>query len=158
VVSRKKLIEILACIGIVLIVGAIVFPVFAQTKNGKGSPCLRNVKRLANGISIYQADHDGYLPLARNWQDALYPYHRVREVNCDASPTKRYGYALYEPLLGKKAASVKEPQTQMMVLESTALIPNAVGDESLLPNPGRHRGINYIGYLDGRAKAVKSPN
>ncbi|MGV3618073.1 MAG: prepilin-type N-terminal cleavage/methylation domain-containing protein [Fimbriimonas sp.] len=153
----KKLIEALAAIAIVLFVAAVAFPVFATTGRGDRARtlCLSNGKRLGLGTLLYASDYDERLPLAPRWLDDLDPYVKDRSIACPATPNRRYGYAMDESLAGATLKWLANPEARVVVFESVALIPNAAGDEGLLPNPGRHGGRNTIAYADGHAKWVR---
>jgi len=57
------LIELLVVIGIIAIVAAILFPVFATAReNGRRSACASNLKQLATAIQLYAQDYDEHLP------------------------------------------------------------------------------------------------
>jgi hypothetical protein len=105
---------------------------------------------------MYSADHDDRFALAANWEESVVPAYTKREFHCPEAPGGRYGYAMVTARSGEKATEIKEPEKALLTIESAACIPNAHGDESLRPNPGRHRGRNYVGYSDGHAKASPS--
>jgi prepilin-type N-terminal cleavage/methylation domain-containing protein/prepilin-type processing-associated H-X9-DG protein len=57
------LIELLVVIAIIAILAAILFPVFAQTREkGRQTSCLSNMKQLGLGFAAYLADYDGVFP------------------------------------------------------------------------------------------------
>jgi prepilin-type processing-associated H-X9-DG protein len=158
-VKSKRLIEALAAMGILLVLAAVLFPLYGSTGHGyaRKTHCLSNGKQLGLGMLLYASDYDERLPLAARWLDDAYPYVKNGRLACPMSPTKQYGYAMHESLSEAALKEIEEPAGRMMLFESIALIPNAAGDEALLPNPGRHAGSNTIVYADGHAKGVKSP-
>ena len=65
------LIELLVVIGIIAILAAILFPVFAAAKeSSKQVVCLSNVRQLGLGMQLYLADHDDVWAPALSWSDA----------------------------------------------------------------------------------------
>ncbi|MGV3618072.1 MAG: hypothetical protein ACO1SV_22325 [Fimbriimonas sp.] len=154
-VSRKKLVEILVCVGIVLIIGAIILPVFGQSKGKQWNRCLRNMKQLGQSSLLYRTDFDDHLPLADRWEKGLALYQLGHSLSCDATPEKEHGYAMMESLSGVGGKTILKPDEQLLFIESVALVPNAAGDQRLMPDPGRHRGLNYVTYADGHAKVWK---
>jgi prepilin-type processing-associated H-X9-DG protein len=153
-VTTKRLTEYLAVLAICAILAAVLFPVFAtSTRGGPGTRCLSNIKQLTLGHLMYASDNDGRFTFAPIWQAALFPYVKS-EFACPLAPGKRYGYAMLDERSGAKTTSFKEPATVPLMIESSACIPNAHGPLSLIPNPGRHGGRNYVGYVDGHAKRL----
>ena len=155
--------EMVAVVGICAILAAILFPVFAQSKGSKRSPCLSNVKQTALGLLNYAADADDRLPSRDAWVDATYPYTKNWSVyHClQATGTKR-GYAFDGAL--SRAQTTSEPSELPMVYDSVNPMKNASDLVTSLPRPGRHgvtkegdKGRNTIGYLDGHARSVQAP-
>ena len=84
---RKRgftLIELLVVIAIIAILAAILFPVFARTREkARSTACNSNLKQLATAFKMYTTDYDGkmpamaYLPWGSNhavrWINAIYP-------------------------------------------------------------------------------------
>ena len=57
------LIELLVVIAIIAILAAILFPVFAQAREGaRRTACLSNMKQANSGLAMYQQDYDERLP------------------------------------------------------------------------------------------------
>jgi prepilin-type N-terminal cleavage/methylation domain-containing protein/prepilin-type processing-associated H-X9-DG protein len=57
------LIELLVVIGIIAILAAILFPVFARAKEaGKKTVCLSNIRQIGLATSLYLGDYDGAYP------------------------------------------------------------------------------------------------
>ena len=83
--SKKgfTLIELLVVIAIIAILAAILFPVFARTKEkARSTACASNLKKLGLAFASYRADYDGKLPMmaylerngvAYRWMHAIYP-------------------------------------------------------------------------------------
>ncbi len=65
------LIELLVVIAIIAILAAILFPVFAQAREGaRRSSCLSNTKQTTTGMLMYAQDYDETLPSEREYNDA----------------------------------------------------------------------------------------
>lgn len=57
------LMELLAVIGVITIIGALLFPVFASIAERKNTvTCISNMRQITSAIFQYCADHDGRLP------------------------------------------------------------------------------------------------
>jgi prepilin-type N-terminal cleavage/methylation domain-containing protein len=106
------LIELLVVIGIIAILAAILFPVFAQAKAAaKKSACVSNVKQLSLGMVMYVGDYDDYYmqrlggtndTTVDHWVDLIQPYIKNKQIMRCADyvkPTNRpdalswWGYA-----------------------------------------------------------------
>ncbi|MGV3619073.1 MAG: prepilin-type N-terminal cleavage/methylation domain-containing protein [Fimbriimonas sp.] len=84
------LIELLVVIGIIAILAAILFPVFAQAKAAaKKSACISNVKQLSLGMVMYVGDYDDvYMPRLAgtntvgvdHWVDLIQPYVKNKQI------------------------------------------------------------------------------
>jgi prepilin-type processing-associated H-X9-DG protein len=154
---QSQLIKWLAALASILVLAAILFPVFATShRSGPRLTCLSRVKQITLGHMIYASDHDDRLTLASTWEDGVEPYVKQR-FSCPEAPGKRYGYAMLDNLSAAKLTAMKKPAAVPLTIESAACIPNAHGDERLIPNPGRHGGSNTVGYADGHAKSVRVP-
>lgn len=96
------LIELLVVIGIVAVLAAILFPVFAQAKReGRKSVAISNLRQIATAVTMYASDHDGAFPrtmdtssgfpetiswwAVHNYQAALDPYIRNGRGGVDRS-------------------------------------------------------------------------
>src|SRR5689334_7244040 len=59
------LIELLVVIGIIAILAAILFPVFAQAREkARNSSCISNLKQIGVACNMYAQDYDERLPTA----------------------------------------------------------------------------------------------
>src|ERR1043166_5973159 len=94
------LIELVVAIPIFAILGAILFPVFAQARaKARQAACLSNMKQLGTGLTMYAQDWDETLPLndyvgnglaplagwrdpraGDSWCTGIYPYVRNLQV------------------------------------------------------------------------------
>ena len=58
------LIELLVVIAIIAILAAILFPVFAQTREkARQTACLSNMRQMGNAYTAYTADYDECMPI-----------------------------------------------------------------------------------------------
>jgi len=85
--SGFTLIELLVVIAIIVVLAAILFPVFARVRGrAQLARCLNNLKQVATAVEMYENDYDGCI-LPWNiagtnvwgyyWQDQLNPYIRA---------------------------------------------------------------------------------
>lgn len=84
------LIELLVVIAIILILAAILFPVFARAReNARRASCMSNVKQIALGAMMYTQDYDERLPFAYDpanttatafWFQQIMPYVKSNQV------------------------------------------------------------------------------
>jgi len=109
VANTKKgftLIELLVVIAIIAILAAILFPVFARTKEkARQAACSNNIKQLATAFAMYRTDYDGkmprmaYLPWNSNkavrWIHAIYP--SVNNMQIFECPSNEVARDLADP-------------------------------------------------------------
>jgi len=77
--SGFTLIELLVVIGIIAVLSAILFPVFAQARaKARQIACLSNLKQIGLATSMYTQDYDETMPFAWNqyggWYNHINPY------------------------------------------------------------------------------------
>lgn len=106
-----SLIEILAVLGIIAVLAALLYPVLAQSReSARRSACLSNLRQLGSAFSLYLQDADGVLPqqvllppLGTNltcWDVQLDPFMKNREIlRC---PSDHLSRGLDIPDVGKK--------------------------------------------------------
>ncbi len=143
---------------LVAILAAILFPVFAQSREtARGRSCMVNLRSQATAVAVYAQDYDERLPLSINWMDAAEHYVRnPRVFHCPSVGTDQtlYGYAYNSRLNGLGSIDVVRPSTQVMLFDSTVLLRNASDAVASLPSPGRHRRRNNMAYFDGHVAPV----
>ena len=118
--------------GLWIALAAIILIVFARVavSRFKRTPvketslaCIQQLQGMYHGISIYAEDHDGLLPGAYNWQDAIAEYVKSRnDLHCPS--VKEGGYAFHRDLGGAKLASLPDAVTTPVVFDSSNLAPN----------------------------------
>lgn len=158
------IIAVLGCGGVV-IMAAILFPVFNQAKvAAKKTLALSNAKRCAIAAIMYSTDYDDRLPPADKWMDLTLQYAKdeavfVSPAARDSDP-QAYGFAFRKALSKKQSAKIEDPQDWATVFDSTILTRNANSDLETLPNPPRYgsgsTASNMIAFADGHAKATPS--
>jgi len=131
-------------------------PLFATKNEHKVSICLANVRSMVLACELYSGDYDGITTDASKWMDSIYPYTKNETITHDVEGIRKgeYGYAYANKASHIHEGSVENPASFPLVYDSTHIKRNAVGDLSTLPSPGRHKGQNTIGFLDGHAKQV----
>lgn len=68
------MIELLSVIGIIAVLAAILFPVFARAKaQAKQTVCISNLGQIGDAISLYMNDYDGLFPSAIDPSDKYDP-------------------------------------------------------------------------------------
>lgn len=150
--TTRRYFEYLAVAIVLAVFAMILLPVYGGSRSSIAGRCVNNIKQLTLAQLMYASDHDERLPLATTWYTAIYPtYVKTPDRACPLAPGGQYGYAMLDRMSGLDTAQVKDPASEVLIIESAACLPNAHGDESLAPRPGRHAGKNMVGYLDGRA-------
>src|SRR3954465_8785321 len=95
------LIELLVVIGIIAILAAILFPVFAKARDAaRSATCKNNVKQLATAWTMYAQDYDettipvrigGAGSLAFRWNEIIQPYVKNQGILVCPSNSNRGG-------------------------------------------------------------------
>jgi len=68
------LIEMLVVVGILAVLAAIIFPVFAQARGrARQAQCIANLKQLGQALEMYSSDYDDLYPFAVDAADSLCP-------------------------------------------------------------------------------------
>ena len=92
------LIELLIVAGIIAVLAAILFPVFAYVREqGRASSCLSNVRQLGASILLYANDYDQHCPHTdalpdASWAERIQPY--VKDVSiyvCSSASSDDFG-------------------------------------------------------------------
>jgi prepilin-type processing-associated H-X9-DG protein len=150
-----------ALIGVIAIVAAILFPVFAQAREkARETSCMSNEKQLSLGLLQYVQDNDDQFPTASEWMDKTAAYVGADRIyHCPSvwgqDPTK-YGYAFNSALGDEGLSAIADPRTTPELYDSTDLSRNATDAVTSLPSPARHLHDNNIAFADGHAESVSS--
>jgi prepilin-type processing-associated H-X9-DG protein len=114
--------------------------------------CVNNMKQLALAVKIYTAEHNGQLPPAATWCDAIQSYVSSPQVfQCPSAPGRRCAYAFNARLDGKKEKEI-DPQT-VLLFESDAGWNGTGGADALKPHKHSGRTVN-VAIADGSVRPV----
>jgi prepilin-type processing-associated H-X9-DG protein len=149
--------ELLMVLLVFALLGAILFPVYTNGGPTRRHPCISRVKQLALATIIYISDYDDRFPPRDSWMDGIFPYHKNESIErCptfafdEKAPKNLYGYAMNQAMSGAKPPP--NIATVPLIFDSVNLARSASGTLDSLPNPGRHKGMNVIGFADGHVK------
>lgn len=152
--------EWLVCIGIVALVGGLLWPITAcacSKEASRKTACISNLKQITLALKMYSSDYDDLLPRGGLWMDDIGPYTKSERILKEplywSGPF--FGFAYDSRVSGKAIKSFARPEKQPAVFDSVNLGRNASDPFVSLPSPGRHSGKNNVGYLDGRAKVFQ---
>src|SRR5579862_2876077 len=142
------IVVVCGCGGIGLL-GAVLFPVFAQAKIAANrAQCMSNIKQDSAALLIYAADNDDHIPQSKWMEVAMSGVGSEVRLTC---PVVRqhggeYGYAI-----NSKLTTTKKPDaaTTVLIFETNNLARNASGDPSVEGNPDRHGKGRTESYVDG---------
>ncbi len=142
-----RLVELFVVLGILGLLGAILFPVFARGREkARQSSCMSNVKQIMLGMQAFAGENEGRLPSASTWPEQLEPYirnrfvYRAPEDNTD----QQVSYSMVPRYSGAKLEDIVNPDTVVIVYEA----------EYGKPAYRHNDGMN-VGYADGHAKWIK---
>lgn len=139
----------------VLLLAALLLPLFARVRDGGPSTCMSNMKQLVLAALMYAEDNDQRLPLASNWSDALEPYAKSRYTfECPEAHRRGPGYAYNRRLRSRAVDDIEDQEATVMLFESD-LGWNAAGGRGLLPARPRHRDGDHYAFVDGHVAWVR---
>jgi prepilin-type processing-associated H-X9-DG protein len=153
------LLDLLAIVFIVAILGVAFFPVFSSSGPPRlRSVCLSNVKQMTLGILLYSNDNSDAAPSASRWmdQDAGYtksgdiyrcPYFQERSASS-------YGYAMRTKLGGVDLDALKNANKEPICFDTELTGRNAHTNQLLIPLFTRHSNQS-VGFADGHAKSIR---
>src|SRR5512135_1362788 len=104
--------------GGVLILAAILFPVFSQARLAAArAACMSNVKQCSLALLMYTADNDDHFPLAGKWIDRSEQYAKNDPFTCPAllRSKGRYGYAMSSLLSEKSGPDIRNPDRAILL-------------------------------------------
>ncbi len=154
--------EILIIVVGVVVVAAILFPVFAQRKMGGGPDRTReNLKQCGLAALMYAADYDGRLPRADQWMDETHPYIHNDSVFHDPSLTNRadYGFAFRDTASMVRLKNIRSDAEFVIEFQSVLMGRNAHSELWSMPMPtrdDRFRG-DAVCFADGHARRFVTP-
>jgi hypothetical protein len=150
---KRRLIKGVFALFWTVVIGAVVFPVFAKAKSGRGDACLSNLKQLAAAQAMYALDWDGRLPPANAWMDAIEPLPKSKDIFYNPRVRPRspdaYGYAMNIYCSGIDVNKEADPSGTVLLFESLLLARNACSGFYGLPDPPRNGEANCVAFLDG---------
>lgn len=102
------LIELLVVIAIIAILAAILFPVFARTRErARIAQCSSRLKQIGTAMELYRTDFDGRMPFMHfkadddvyyRWMDVTFEYHGNKEIYwCPTNPVEMYDTDAFPP-------------------------------------------------------------
>lgn len=178
------LVELLVVIGIIAVLAAILFPVFARAREkARQTSCLSNLRQLATAGTLYADDYDGYYSRGQFWpftsthlwSDAFEPY--MKNTQILVCPTARtgpgrysYGYNISYWGAGDVLDAMHGIGDRVPVHESNVPLPAQTlwivdferywgcGQEFGIEDPAfRHNEGANCAFVDGHAKLLKKP-
>lgn len=166
--QKKNVTLIIALISIaalglccLLVLPAILFPVFAQAKlAAKWAASMTNAKSVNLSLIMYTTDNNDTLPMKENWVDATTKYRKSDEaMTLPIASSKddgfRYDLAFYAKSSGKRLSQMSSPASEATIFESGQNEKNQFGGWELLPDPPRYKQAAIVGYGDGHVKSEK---
>jgi len=128
------LIELIVCIALILILVAILFPVFNRAKGrAKAIVCTSNLRQVYVAIKLYQQDNGEYPPNSFNW-DGFKPYYPlILECPVSAEQYPEYDYIAIWSAVGDKRSD--EAWEKCKEIRGGSL-PLAVDDKHIDPQTG----------------------
>lgn len=151
------LIEILVTIGIILVLTALIFPVFFQAREkGRQSTCLSNQRQIAMNILMDIKGTDDSLPAA----DMVWKSEDLsaKILICPSKPDLPNGYAYNVLLSGAALGSITSPSTTILTGDASSA---AAGNGNIAAEPAdydhRHQGKFIVSFVDMHAKLYATP-
>ncbi len=126
--------------------------ILTQAKNSRlAGTCTSNMILIYRGLRMYAIKHEGALPDADRWADALVEEKLVPSEDVLHCPKTngRYGYAMNSRFSGAELERITDPSEHVLIFESASGLRNAHDRLESVPDPLRHPpGNNYI-FVDG---------
>jgi len=178
------LLEALGVLVLVMILAAILFPIFARSRDtGHGPSCPNNLKQVALGMKQYIGDYDEkYPPVSVHstktgsdrpfgWAGGIQPYTKsIQVLQCPSEPTgpvgadkpDQVGYTDY----WYNANCARQEEKNFAYVSQTALLGDgAIGggdarysvthEVNTTEETSRHQGGNSFAFADGHVKWLK---
>ena len=154
-VARRR--EVLVCVGIVTVLGAVLAPLFQQAQDmARQVGCLGQLRARGQSVLLYAADYDNQLPRGTQWQTKSNLYIKEEKGPCPALSHPALGvlgYAMDSRLAECSLDKVGAPHERCVLLfESFNLRPNAHDRGTSFDV--RH-GDGTITFVDGHAHTYK---
>jgi hypothetical protein len=136
-----KLIPLVA-VGLAAVLAYPLWRVAERTRSDRQvATCRANLAALASALEMYCQEHDGLLPPADRWSDAVLPYVSGGKSSfvCPAAQNQTCSYAMNKGAGGSRPSTVSNRNSFIVLFESDAGW-NASGGPELLPSFPRHFG------------------
>ncbi len=107
--------------------------------------CRGNLRQVGVALRVYALDHDGKLPDAKTWTDAIAPFlDNAAALRCppDAQDVKS-SYAMNSALSGAQLSTLNQPEKRVLLYESTTKESNVNGTGATMPE----KAPRPAGYL-----------
>lgn len=124
------LIELLVVIGVIAILAAILFPVFAKAREkARQAACASNLKQIGHALALYAQDYDETLPTnapspSKYAEELLRPYIAGRDVSVTfrcPSKTKteiyQWSYGINQEFTIKRLAQIAAPANKVIYMD-----------------------------------------
>jgi len=137
------------------ILAAMLLPALAKAKERAQSiQCMNNLRQLALATQAYAAEHDGHLPSATNWCDAIKPnVGTEKNFKCPGAPAMdRCDYAFNSNLDGLEEKDISRYTVLYFETDDGW---NAHGGPELLPRKWRHNNSIVVAFADGHVEVVR---
>jgi hypothetical protein len=130
-----------------------VIPYFADERDRSNtSECITNLHSLCIAMRMYAEDHQGRLPPADSWSDAMLSYVSSRSAFvCRAVPQLRSGYAFNRALGRVRLSEIADPEHTVLLYESDLGWNGAGGADTVA---WRHGGSSFFVFADGDFELV----
>jgi hypothetical protein len=128
---------------VLIVFGAILFPVFAQARLAANQEVsLNKLQGQSVALLQYALDNNDRFP-AEDWMDGIGLYLSDEDtlVSPRAEEEGRYGYAMFAPVAGTPTYAFRMPK--LLVFESSDFSRNAMGGTDLLPEEPPYQGYPF---------------
>jgi len=143
-VSTGRLIEVLVVFGMLAILAAILFPVFARSREkARQASCSSNLKQLALGTLSFAQDYDGRLPGTVTWRDDILPYVQNEQLFvCPVAEGGPVTYSINPLVAGRNLKDIEDREGTVLLYEV---------DRAGQPVFPHNDGANFA-FADGHVK------
>ncbi|HLK16759.1 MAG TPA: hypothetical protein VKT78_18270 [Fimbriimonadaceae bacterium] len=158
----------LACVLLMALGAAVLFPVFRQARMAaRRNDAISRMHNLATAVRAYVADNDDHFPPAEAWMDLIGKYdpngrdfHSPGMNRRNGFDPPDYGIAFMSSLSGGTLSTIKNPDSRVMLFDSTLRGRNATSGLETLPKPPRfgpgETGGNILAFVDGHVRRVSA--